>query len=189
SRTATRSQLEGDAMPDRKDPNNSPPRSKKKFKQTRRAAPSGRLRMALLIGGGVVGLLVAGLASWGVVSLFGGGTIVAKARPAEMKLPSEAFPLDQVPSASAGWKVTPDGLPRAPGLPSASPLPKGTVSAVLSAPPARARGAALTSTPPPRADPRRPVDFRPADPGEWVQVDLKGGQVVGRTPVDGVRSG
>jgi hypothetical protein len=136
----------------------------------------------------VGGLLVAGLAIWVVVSRFGGGTVVAKARPAETKAPTDDFSLDQVPSAAAGWKVTPDGLPLASGLTSAVPLPDGNVIGVLFADPARATAAVLTTNPRPRADPRRPVDFRPADPGEWVQVDLKGGQVVGRTPIDGVRT-
>jgi hypothetical protein len=168
------------------------PRPKKKVTKKPADARSGRPRLALLVGGGVGGLVVVGLTIWGVVWLFGGGglsgTVVAKARPAETKPPADAFRLDQVPAAAAGWKVTPDGLPLASGLPSAVPLPDGMILDVLFADPARATAAVLTTSPRPRPDPRRPVDFRPADPGEWIQVDLRGGRVVGQTPIEGVRT-
>ena len=169
---------------------------KKKSKKKAAPAPSGGLRLALLVGGGVGGLLlvvlVAGLAIWGLASLFGGGggfgAVVAKARPADKKPDAAAFALDQVPAAAAGWKVTPDGVPPASGLTSAVPLPDGMIIDVLFADAARATAAVLTTKPPPARDPRHPVDFRPADPGEWIQVDLKAGRVVGQTRVEGVRT-
>jgi hypothetical protein len=168
------------------------PRPKKK-KKLKRKPPSGRLRLALLVGGGVGGLLVVGLVIWGLVSLFGGGgAVVAKARPAEKKAPIDAFRLDQVPAAAAGWKVTPDGLPLTSGLASAVPLPGGNVLAVLFADPARATAAVLSAGPgvPARGSARTRVGAaEPAGPGVWTQVDLKAGRVVGRTPVEGVRTG
>src|SRR5262249_27038548 len=138
------------------------------------------------------GLLVVGLAIWGLVSLFRGGAsdaVVAKARPAAKKLPTSVLPLDQVPVASAGWAVTPDGLSLASGLPSAVPLPDGNILAVLFADPARATAAVLITKPRPGRGAVKSVGFQPGDRGEWIQVDLKGGRIVGRTPVEGVRTG
>ncbi|HEY7315491.1 MAG TPA: hypothetical protein VH643_39540 [Gemmataceae bacterium] len=178
-------------MPRNENPNT--PRSRpKKFKKKPADARSGRLRLALLVGGGVGGLVVVGLMIWGVVWLFSGGglsgAVVAKARPAETKPPPDAFLLDQVPAAAAAWKVTPDGLPLTTGLVSAVPLPDGMILDVLFAEPDRATAAVLTTKAPPGRAAARRVDSRPADPGEWLQVDLKGGRVVGQTPVEGVRN-
>ena len=181
-------------MPQHENAHTPQPRpNKKKIKQKRPSAPSGRLRLALIVCGGVGSLLIVGLAVWGVMSLFGGGgawnAVVAKARPAEKKLPTDAFPLDKVPAAVGEWKVTPDGVSLMSDLTSAVPLPDGNIIAVLFADPARATAAVLTTKTPPGRGSVRAVDFRPADPGEWIQVDLKGGRVVAHTTVEGVRTG
>src|SRR5207248_4122766 len=85
----------------------------------------------------------------------------------------------------------PDGLPLTSGLTSAVPLPDGKILAVLFADPARATAAVLSAGPGVRPQgPRVRVGaVEPAGQGVWTQVDLKGGRVVGQTPVEGVRTG
>ncbi len=111
------------------------PRRKKKFKKKPPPAPSGRWRLALLIGSGVGGLLIVGLLAWGALRLFSGGglfgPVIAQARPAvNQPVVKKVLPAEQIPSADPGWKVTPDGLPLASDLTSAVPLPDGDVNQV-----------------------------------------------------------
>src|SRR5262249_37783272 len=139
-------------MRDNDDLDTSRPRPKKKGKKKQRPAGNAPLRIALLGGGALAGLLVVGLVIWGIVSLFGGGglfgPVVAQARPAENKPVSTVLPLEQIPPASAGWKVTPDGLPLASGLTSAVVLPDGKLEWVLFSDPSSAQAAVILSQKP-----------------------------------------
>jgi hypothetical protein len=176
------------------------PRAKKKGKKKRREESNRGLPIALLIGAGVVGLFLVGALIWGLVSLFSGAfaPVVAQARPAD-KVPQgpgaaapaapAAVSLETLPSASPGWKVTPDGVALASGLPSAVTLPDGEVNLVLFSDPAQAQAAVLMTgemLPPP---PGTVVHTNPAYPVRWVPVDLKGGQAGATVPLGDVYPG
>ncbi|MGL4552805.1 MAG: WD40 repeat domain-containing protein, partial [Gemmataceae bacterium] len=178
-------------MPDNDDLDSQRPRGKK-AKKKRRPDPAPGLPIGLLVGAGAAGLLVVGLILWGLVSLFRGGAfgpVVAQARPADRKpdLPdvpaAPAVPLEQIPAAAPGWKVTPDGVALASGLTSAVALPEGDVTAVLFSDPAPALAAVVMTKkmlPPPEGT---VVHTDPAYPVEWVPVDLKSGRVAAAIPL------
>jgi hypothetical protein len=169
----------------------------------------------MLIGGAVAGVLVIGLVVWGLTRLFspGGlyGPVFAEGRPGDQaairNIPSpDVLPAVNIPSASDGWKLTPDAVPPASGLASAVVLPDGQPVALLFADPARARAAVLlakVAAPPnegpPLAELEKSVSFQRFPDGSvfvrgtpnskvnlsliWAQVDLKGGAVVAQTPL------
>jgi hypothetical protein len=178
-------------MRDKDDFDSSRPRPRKKVRK--RAARSATRWIALLVGCALAGLLAVGLLTWGVVRVFTGGgpfgPVVAQARPADTKLVTPIPPPPQVPSASPGWQVTPDGLPLASGLTSAVPLPDGDVNQVVFSDPARAQAAVVFAKGPLPPGPKVVVNNNPTYPLEWAQVDLRGGRVVAQIPVGNSQPG